>query len=279
MPGKTVDGTLRSVNRPLAHRTQQKSNATRHVRDLLRVMVLHNRFSARGGALPSEAELMLEFGATRNVVREALGLLRDEGLVERLQGAGTFVVSEKLLHRFDILHGVGDGYPNRRHRLRGELPTISRIAAPPLVAEQLRLQPGDACLRVDAWVAFDDVPFSLTTSYLHADAEPALRATPFAGDWYELLEAMGLQLERCTMSVEATVADDVVGPWLGIPIGSPLVLFTRTIFGASDRPVEYGFVRVRADRVLLQVPLPRANAGDLPALPTAIRQNDHEDRS
>lgn len=230
-------------------------------------MVLSNRFSARGGALPSEAELMLEFGATRNVVREALGLLRDEGLVERLQGAGTFVVSEKILHRFDVLHGVGDGFPNRRHRLRGELPLVERVAAPPTVAEQLRLEPGADCVRVDAWVAFDDVPFSLTTSYLRADLEQALRAETFGGDWYELLESIGLELHRCAMSVEATLADDVVGPWLGIPTGAPLMLFTRTIYGRAEHPVEYGFVRVRADRVLLQAPLPRAGA---PAIdPTA----------
>lgn len=76
-------------------------------------MVLANRFSAHG-ARSSEAELMLEFGTTRNVVREALGLLHDEGLVERLQGAGTFVVTEKILHRFDVLRGVGDGFPNRQ---------------------------------------------------------------------------------------------------------------------------------------------------------------------
>ncbi len=221
-------------------------------------MVLANRFSARGGALPSEAELMLEFGTTRNVVREALGLLRDEGLVERLQGAGTFVVTEKILHRFDVLRGVGDGFPNRRHRMRGEVPTIARIAAPEPVAEQLGLTVGEECLRVDAWVAFDDVPFSLATSYLPATLEDALRGATFNGDWYELLESIGLGLETSSMSVEATVADDVVGPWLGVAIGAPLVLFTRLIIGADGKPVEYGFVRVRADRVLLQIPLPRS---------------------
>lgn len=221
-------------------------------------MVLANRFSARGGALPSEVELMLEFGATRNVVREALGLLRDEGLVERLQGAGTFVVTEKILHRFDVLRGVGDGFPNRRHRMRGELPTIARITAPKPVAEQLGLGAAAECLRVDAWVAFDEVPFSLATSYLPVALEEAVRDATFNGDWYELLESIGLRLETSSMSVEATIADDVVGPWLGVAVGAPLVLFTRLILGADAKPVEYGFVRVRADRVLLQIPLPRS---------------------
>jgi hypothetical protein len=79
-----------AVIKPLAKHTRSKSNSTRHVRDLLRLAVVSRAFSVRGGALPSEAELMIEVDATRNVVRDALNLLRDEGLIERLPGAGTF---------------------------------------------------------------------------------------------------------------------------------------------------------------------------------------------
>jgi GntR family transcriptional regulator len=221
-------------------------------------MVLSNRYSDRGGALPSEAALSLEFNATRNVVREALGLLREEGLIERQQGAGTFVAGRKLLHRFDILHGVADGYPDRRRRLRGELPTVALTPAPALVAQKLGLRAGEPCLRVDAWVCFDEVPFSLSTSYLLPELEEPLRDADFGGDWYELLEGLGWPISASAMGIEATVADDYVAPWLDVHVGAPLVLFTRFMATEDGRPVEYGFVRVRGDRIVLQVPLPRS---------------------
>ncbi len=274
MSGKWLDGTLPTVTKPLtnhlrarsAGRSAAKSAATRHVRDLLRVAVLSGRFDRPGGAIPSEAELMLEFSATRNVVREALALLRDEGLVERLQGAGTFVVSEKLLHGFDILHGAGDGYPNRRHRLRGDLHDISVVSAPPLVAAKLELAPNAPCVRADVWVGFDDQPFSLATSYLPARLEPQLRHSAaqgaFSGDFYELLESMGLRLESSSMQLESIVADEHVAPWLGVEPGAPLVLFTRLIRTDTGEPAEYGFIRVRADRLLLDVRLPRGRSGE-----------------
>lgn len=242
----------------MVRRTQLKSNSTRYVRDLLRVMVLSNRYSDRGGALPSEAALSLEFNATRNVVREALGLLRDEGLIERQQGAGTFVAGGKLLHRFDILHGVADGYPNRQRRMRGELPTVALTPAPSLVAARLDLRPGEPCLRVDAWVCFDEVPFSLATSYLRPELEGPIRRATFSGDWYELLEGLGYGITASAMGIEAVVADDYVAPWLDVPVGAPLVLFTRFMSTEAGRPVEYGFVRVRGDRIVLQAPLPRS---------------------
>lgn len=47
---------------------------------------------APGAKLPTEAEVMAEFGVSRTVVREALSKLQAAGLVETRHGVGTFVV-------------------------------------------------------------------------------------------------------------------------------------------------------------------------------------------
>lgn len=52
---------------------------------------------APGDKLPTEAEVMAEFGVSRTVVREAISKLQAGGLVETRHGIGTFVV------------GIGDG--------------------------------------------------------------------------------------------------------------------------------------------------------------------------
>jgi DNA-binding FadR family transcriptional regulator len=46
-----------------------------------------------GHKLPSEAELIGEFGVSRTVIREAVTRLRAEGLVETFQGRGSFVLA------------------------------------------------------------------------------------------------------------------------------------------------------------------------------------------
>ncbi len=48
---------------------------------------------APGQRLPSEARLCEEFGVSRTVVREAVAVLRADGLVEARQGAGVFVLA------------------------------------------------------------------------------------------------------------------------------------------------------------------------------------------
>lgn len=46
-----------------------------------------------GTKLPSEAELIEEYGVSRTVIREAVTRLRAEGLVETFQGRGSFVLA------------------------------------------------------------------------------------------------------------------------------------------------------------------------------------------
>ena len=56
---------------------------------------------AAGDKLPTEAEIMGEFGVSRTVVREAISKLQASGLVQTRHGIGTFVV------------GLGDAAPFR----------------------------------------------------------------------------------------------------------------------------------------------------------------------
>ena len=47
---------------------------------------------ATGDKLPTESEIMAEFGVSRTVVREAISKLQASGLVETRHGIGTFVL-------------------------------------------------------------------------------------------------------------------------------------------------------------------------------------------
>ena len=51
-----------------------------------------------GDKLPSEAELMKQFGVSRITVRAAISELVEDGILERSQGKGTFVALPKVSH-------------------------------------------------------------------------------------------------------------------------------------------------------------------------------------
>jgi GntR family transcriptional regulator len=90
----------------LADRRRLRSDRARQVADVLRRQVLQGSFTA--GSLPAEASLAGEFGVSRNAVRDALDLLRDEGLVERVPGVGTTVAARKYPHGLEHLLGLAE---------------------------------------------------------------------------------------------------------------------------------------------------------------------------
>ncbi len=59
--------------------------------DILRARIATGELVA-GRALPSETTLMQEHGIARETARKAVRVLRDEGLVEIVQGRGSYVV-------------------------------------------------------------------------------------------------------------------------------------------------------------------------------------------
>jgi len=63
---------------------------SRQIADTLRGKIASGEY-APGSALPSIVQLSDEFEVTTNTVRKALGILRDEGLIESVPGYGTFV--------------------------------------------------------------------------------------------------------------------------------------------------------------------------------------------
>lgn len=68
--------------------------------DALSARIRDERYPT-GAQLPTEAEIVAEFGVSRTVVREALSKLQASGLVQTRHGIGTFVV------------GLGDAAPFR----------------------------------------------------------------------------------------------------------------------------------------------------------------------
>ncbi len=63
-----------------------------------------------GDKLPSESEMQKEYGVARLTVREALSVLVNEGLLEKMHGKGTFCKSNPKNASIDVLLNMNDYY-------------------------------------------------------------------------------------------------------------------------------------------------------------------------
>ena len=234
-------------------RTWRRSRAARRVRDLLRAAIVLEELPA--GPLPGEAQLMLSFAASRQVVRDALALLRDEGLVKRVPGAGTLSVASKVRHSFSSIHGPD---PVRHaETVSHRILHTSREVAAPRVAEQLRMAPGSECGIVEYLTLVGGEPYYACTAYVPPQLLDVVMLASRVDEWYSVYELAGFELGVTDQAVEAILADDVAAELLDVAPGAPLMLFERLVRDQSGVPLEYAFARVRGDRIALQAQLPR----------------------
>lgn len=232
--------------------------SVRHLRDVLRADILLGRHEP-GTRLPSEQELMVSLGASRTAVRGALDLLREEGLIDRVPGAGTSVITAKATHGLDRLRGLAESFGDGSGRVVNEVLSACSVPAPQLVADRLRVDAGEEVVLIERLRHLDGKPLSLDTSYLPADiGRPLLEVDLRTNDVFVLLDGpLGHRLGAAHVSIESVRADASVARLLSLPPGSPLLLVERLTHLEDRRPVDLEFLRYRGDRLTLTTWLTR----------------------
>ncbi len=233
-----------------AHRARRRLRAdqARQLADLLRRQLLSGGFPA--GTLPHESTLATEYAASRNTVRQALDLLRAEGLVERLPGVGTVVVAEKYPHGLDRLMGLAETL--REHgRVTNEVRTMGPVPAPAPVADRLQVASGADVLYIERLRRLNGLPLSLDLTYIPLDIGTALLGADLENtDVFRLLEATTRQrLGHAEITLEAVNADANSAAVLEAPRGAAVLMLERLTHLADGRPVDLEFIRFRGDRI------------------------------
>jgi GntR family transcriptional regulator len=236
-------------------RSRRKPDAARRLRDVLRAELLAD--DVPDGPLPSEGELMLRYGVGRNIVRAALAQLQREGLVTRVQGAGTFVVAQKIRHRMKRPLGIRRSVAGSERRVLCSVLAAKEDISRARVSRQLEVADGEPCGVFDVLVTIDGVPSVVQTSYvpLHLvgpDLRELIAVGEWYGDWYHALDLLAVA-HTSEFTLEAVAADGFVAPLLDLDDGEAMLLLERVLRREDGTVFEYGFSYCRGDRVAFVV--------------------------
>ena len=241
----------------------------KQIADFLRSSIARGRLH-EGDQLPSEAQLMQQFGVARMTIRNAIRLLQDEGLVVSEHGRGVYVRNRPPVKRL-----ASDRFA-RRHRKEGKAAFITeaeqvggspqvdmidvREGRPPAeVADRLKL-PDDAVTVIRSRrYSLDGRPVETAVSYIPGDiarGTPIGVPNPGPGGIYARLEELGHTLERFTEDVTARMPSPEEARVLNLPPGVPVFRLVRTAYDMEGRPVEVCDTIMAADAYLLSYDLP-----------------------
>ena len=208
--------------------------------------------------LPAELELAAEFAVSRNTIREALTVLKHEGLIDRGPKVGTHVAQRKYVHGLDALLGLKETFKDLGE-VRNEVRAAMPVTAPPSVARRLRLQPGAQAVFVERLRYLGELPLSLDLTYLTPDVGMEVLNHPLeTNDLFALIEQVsGQRLGSASLALEAIPADAHSAATLQVPDGAALLMLERLTGLADGTPVDLEYIRLRGDRLALRGELTR----------------------
>ena len=122
--------------------------------------------------IPSEAELVAQFGFSRMTINRALRELTDEGLLVRLQGVGTFVAEPKGQSALFEIRSIADEIAARNHQHRCEVLVLEETQASAEQAVELNVKEGSRIFH-SVMVHFEnDIPVQIEDRCVNAERIP-----------------------------------------------------------------------------------------------------------
>ncbi|MFF8288676.1 GntR family transcriptional regulator [Streptomyces sp. NPDC016309] len=241
-----------------ARRRRLRADRARQLADLLRHQARTTGFLR--GVLPLESRIGADYGVSRNTVRQALDLLRAEGLVERQPGVGTVLVTEKYPHGLDRLQGLAETL-HEHGEVTNEVRTAGPVPAPAPVARRLELPDRADVLCVERLRRLNGLPLSLDLTYIPMDIGSALLDCDLEhNDVFRLIEQLtGQPLGTAGITLEAVSADPHSAAVLEAPRGAAVLMLERLTHLRDGRPVDLEFIRFRGDRIAMSGLLHRSH--------------------
>ncbi len=183
-----------------------------------------------GALMPSEAELVAQFGVSRMTVNRALRELQGEGLIERVQGVGTFAAQ---LHRVSstlTIRDLHDEITDRGHRHEARVQLVRQEAAPPPLARQLGLAPGAPVFHSLIVHSEEGVALQCEDRYVNPACAPGYLGVDFTQTTptHYLFEVTALW--RAQYSIEAALPTPQEAALLGIGEREPCLVVVRRTF-------------------------------------------------
>lgn len=183
--------------------------------------------------IPSENDLVRDFGASRMTVNRALRELTEAGWLRRVQGQGTYVSHSRTQLELLEIRNVAEVIRSRG-AYRNEVLVHEAVAAAPEIAEALRLPAGSRVFHSRLVHFLDDAPFQLEERYVNPAVAADYLDTDLAGQTPNEYLMRAAPLSEVEHRLEAVLPDRLQQRLLQIDAMQPCLLLHRRTFSGGQ---------------------------------------------
>ncbi|PRO67134.1 GntR family transcriptional regulator [Alkalicoccus urumqiensis] len=213
-----------------------------------------------GTAVPTEAKLSEQYGASRVTVRQAVKLLVEEGLLRRVQGSGTYVQESKYEHNIYELVGFTEEMQKRNKTTSNKVLRFEVVEPDPFVAQRLGLDEGEKVYAILRQRSADDVPLIVEETYLPLRLFPDLTYQVAEDSKYAYIEGkLSLAIKESFQEVIPILPPEEIRELLGLEdAAQPILKVELSSKLADDTVFEYTNLYFKSDEYKFTITATRA---------------------
>ncbi|MFG1861937.1 GntR family transcriptional regulator [Microbispora bryophytorum] len=204
-----------------------------------------------GTLLPSENQLINEFGVSRPTVVAALRVLREQGWIESQQGKGRFVRDRPALASLEQPR-PGHAYLTSAETASAELLEVGAVAVPNRIAALLDLPPKSKAFLRRRLVSRGDEASEIVSLWLPLDLSEGTNLTsaePLTQGIREHIQARkGVRFDHVIEQITARMPTSDEAKQLGMPKNTPVLDVYAAVRDPGGRPLAVLAVVLPADR-------------------------------
>jgi GntR family transcriptional regulator len=203
-----------------------------------------------GYLLPPERVLCEQFAISRMTLRQAMGLLDREGLIESRRGRGTVVAPTRVRKQHQELRSFSEEIQARGGHPESRLISLELTVPEQSVREFFELKDEQKVYEILRLRLKDGEPLALELVRLPERLCPGLQRFDLAkNSLYQILEeSYGLQLDNCIEEISAEAPTAKLKKLLALPNNVAVLVVDRRTFAGDGRAVELARSTFRGDQ-------------------------------
>jgi GntR family transcriptional regulator len=209
-----------------------------------------------GEKIPSESAISKEYGVSPMTVRQAIGVLTEQGILERIQGSGTFVKPLNLTESRFELDSLREIFEDTE-TVQVKVLQLALERADAKTAEKLRLSPGVRVILIQRLLLRGVRPLMFHEGRVRCDpTRPLVESELSIGPLSELFTGQsGGAAKKGELAMIPAILADTEARVLGHAVGSPAFRLEYVVYDFDDVPFGWGWFLAPPDVLKLKTRL------------------------
>jgi GntR family transcriptional regulator len=215
----------------------------------LKEQILSGRLSP-GQQLLSEAQLTQRFHVSRVVVRQALQMLDEQGLITKVRGKGTYVSDKVAEDATPRISGSLEDLIRMGPEVSIKVVEFRLVRATRDLADAFACDEGTDLFHVQRVRLVDDKPLAVLVNHVPYEVGACISLSDLSKEpLIVLIETRaGRPIEWASQVFEAVAADELMAGLLDVDLLTPLLKLTLTAYSMDGSVVDLAEVFYRSDR-------------------------------